>query len=220
LFDRRLLMNANLFWMKIDDYQAAMLVQPDTGNSFQQILSNIGAVRTQGVEAEVSAFTSTGLTFGVAASYNDAFYLSYPDAPCSAEQLAPDLVPGQKVCDLSSQPLVGAPRWLINPNFTWHHGVFSNLGGEFQAGYSWHSSFFGTPDDSHLARVPSYGILNLRYGIAGKWHQHPLSLSVWANNALDKREMMGGVLGAGRLYNYMGTPAVPRTIGVTMRLDL
>jgi hypothetical protein len=31
---------------------------------------------------------------------------------------------------------------------------------------------------------------------------------------------MGGVVVAGRLYNYMGTPAIPRTFGVTLRVDL
>jgi iron complex outermembrane recepter protein len=97
LFDRRVLLNANLFWMRLDDYQATLLVQPSTGDSFQQILSNIGAVRTQGVEAEIAASTDAGVAFNLAASYNDAIYLTYPNAPCSAEQLAPDLVPGQKV---------------------------------------------------------------------------------------------------------------------------
>ena len=219
-FDRRLLINANLYRMRIDDYQATLLVQPGTGNTFQQILSNIGAVRTQGVEAEVSVLTRGGFTFELAASYNDAIYLSYPNAPCSAEQLAPNLVPGQKVCDLSAQSLVGAPRWLINSNVTWRHAVLANLVGELQTGYSWHSSFFGTADNSKLSQVPSYGLLDLRYGVLGKWRDHPLSLSVWSKNALDRREMMGGVTVAGRLYNYMGTPAVPRTFGITMRVEL
>jgi len=129
-------------------------------------------------------------------------------------------VPGQKVCDLSSQALVGAPQWILNPGLSYRHRLFTNLGGELQAGYSWHSSYFGTADDSQLARVPSYGILNLRYSIAGKWREHPLTLSIWSNNALDRREMIGGVLVAGRLYNYMGTPVVPRTIGITLRMDL
>jgi iron complex outermembrane receptor protein len=220
LFDRRLLLNTHLFWMRIKDYQATLLVAPNTGDSFQQILSNIGAVRTRGVEADIAATTDAGVTFNLAASYNEAIYLSYPNAPCSAEQLAPNLVPGQKICDLSSQALVGAPRWILNPGLTWRHRLFANLSGEFQAGYSWHSSYFGTADDSQLARVPSYGILNVRYSIAGKWRERPLTLSFWSNNALDRREMIGGVLVAGRLYHYMGTPAVPRTVGITLRVDL
>jgi iron complex outermembrane recepter protein len=220
LFDRRLLLNTHLFWMRIKDYQATLLVAPNTGDSFQQILSNIGAVRTRGVEADIAATTDAGVTFNLAASYNEAIYLSYPNAPCPAEQLAPNLVPGQKICDLSSQALVGAPRWILNPGLTWRHRLFANLSGEFQAGYSWHSSYFGTADDSQLARVPSYGILNVRYSIAGKWRERPLTLSFWSNNALDRREMIGGVLVAGRLYHYMGTPAVPRTVGITLRVDL
>jgi len=220
LLDRRVLLNANLFWMRLDDYQATLLIAPNTGNAFQQILSNVGAVRTRGVETDIAAATDAGVTFTLAASYNDASYLSYSKAPCSAEQLAPDLVPGQKVCDLSSRPLVGAPQWIVNPGLTYRHRLLTHLSGEFQAGYSWHSTYFGTADDSELARVPAYGILNLRYSIEGKWREHPVSLSLWSNNALDRREMIGGVLVAGRLYNYMGTPTLPRTIGITLRMDL
>ena len=220
LFDRRLLLNANLFWMRIEDYQATLLVQPGTGDTFQQILSNIGAVRTQGVEADIAATSDAGVTFDLSASYNEAIYLSYANAPCSAEQLAPNLVPGQKVCDLSSQALVGAPQWIVNPGLSYRHPLLTSLSGELQARYSWHSSYFGTADDSQFARVPSYGILNLRYSIGGTWRQHPVSLSFWSNNALNRRDMIGGVLVAGRLYHYMGTPAAPRTIGITLRLDL
>jgi iron complex outermembrane receptor protein len=172
------------------------------------------------VEADIAATTDAGVTFNLSASYNDATYLSYRNAPCSAEQLAPDLLPGQKVCDLSSQALVGAPEWMLNPSVSYRHPLFANLRGEFQAGYAWHSSYFGTADNSQLARVPSYGILNLRYNVEGEWRGRPLTLSVWSNNALDRREMIGGVLVAGRLYNYMGTPVMPRTIGVTLRMDL
>jgi len=220
LLDRRLLLNANLFWMRIEDYQATLLVLPSTGGTFQQMLSNIGAVRTRGVEVDVAATIDAGVTLNLAASYNDAIYLSYPNAPCSAEQLAPNLVPGQKVCDLGSQALVGAPQWLVNPSLTYRHEVLTNVSGEFQAAYSWHSSYFGTADNSQLTRVPSYGILNVRYSVAAEWHGHPVSLSFWANNALDKRDIIGGVLVAGRLYNYMGTPTLPRTIGITLRIDL
>ncbi|MDB6088226.1 MAG: fyuA 1, partial [Gammaproteobacteria bacterium] len=114
LLNRRLLLNANLFWTNVRDYQATLLESPTNGGPLQQILSNIGKVRTRGVEADISSAPIGGLLLKLAGSYNEAVYLSYPNAPCSAEQLAPLLVPGQKVCDLTGQALVGAPKWIAN----------------------------------------------------------------------------------------------------------
>jgi len=219
LFGQRLVFNTNLFWTQIHDYQATLLLQPTTGGPFLQILSNIGEVRSRGVESELSANPLRGLNLKLAASYNDATYLSYHDAPCSAEQLAPTLVPGQKVCDLTGQRLVGAPEWVVNPGLSYTHSLFGGLEGTAQVDYSWRSTFFGSADNSQLARVPAYGLLNLRYSLLSRRGNVPWTLSLWSNNALDKRYVLGGLSVAGRLYNYGETPGLPRTVGATIRFD-
>ena len=220
LLNRRLVLNADLYWTQVKDYQATLLAEPAGGGNLQQVLSNIGKVRTRGVEADVTALPFRGLTLRLSASYNDAVYLSYRDAPCSAEQLAAqNLVPGQKLCDLTGQALVGSPKWIVNPGISYSHGTFAGLTAAAQIDYSWRSWFFGSADNSQLARVPAYGVLNARYGIQGNWGGVPWGLSVWSNNILDKRYVLGGLVTAGRLYNYTETPGLPRTFGATLHVD-
>jgi iron complex outermembrane recepter protein len=220
LLDRRLLLNANLFWTEVKDYQATLLLQPPAGGSFLQVLSNIGKVRTRGVETDVSAVPLDGLTLKLSASYDDAVYLSYHDAPCPAEALAPEnLAPASKVCDLTGQQLVGAPSWIANPSASFVHPLLGGLTGTAYASFSWRSSFFGSADNSEYARVPSYGLLDLRYTVAGKLGSSAWQLSLWSNNALDKRYVIGGLTAASSLYSYSEIPGLPRTFGATVHFD-
>jgi iron complex outermembrane receptor protein len=152
-------------------------------------------------------------------SYNDAVYMSYHDAPCSAEQLAPLLVPGQKVCDLTGQALVGAPKWIVSPSVSHTHTLFAGIAGTAFASYSWRSWFYGSADNSRYALVPDYGLLNLRYTVQGRGGSAPWSLSIWSNNVLDKRYVIGGLVASGRLYNYSETPGFPRTVGATLNVS-
>lgn len=218
LFNRRLTLDANLFWTNVTDYQATQLLQPANGGPFQTILSNIGKVRTRGVESDVAAVPIDGLVLKLSGSYNDAVYASYHDGPCSAEQLAPLLVPGQKVCDLTGQTLVGAPKWIVSPSVSHTHTLFAGITGTAFASYSWRSWFYGSADNSRYAVVPDYGLLNLRYTVQGRGGT-PWSLSVWSNNVLDKRYVVGGLVAAGRLYNYSETPGFPRTVGATLNVS-
>jgi iron complex outermembrane receptor protein len=219
LFNRRLVLNANLFWTDVKDYQSTLLLQPTSNSPFQQILSNIGKVRTRGVETDVTSVPVDGLTLKLATSFNDAYYVSYRNAPCSAEQLAPALAPGQKVCDLSGQRLVGAPQWIVNPSIGYSHPVFAGLIADGQVSYSWRSWFFGSADDSQYARVPAYGLLDARYTLRSGQGGTPWSLTLWSNNLFDKRYVVGGLGVAGRLYNYTETPGLPRTYGATINVS-
>jgi iron complex outermembrane receptor protein len=217
LLNGRLTFNTNLFWVHVQDYQATLLLQPLGGNSFQQILSNIGNVRTEGVETEANGLFGD-LTVRLAASFNDAIYLTYHDAPCSAEELAPNLAPGQKICDLSGQPLVGAPRWIVNPGTLYSHRAFDDVKWTAQVDFAWRSKFFGSTDDSQFAQVPSYGLLNLRWGLHSS-DARPWAVSLWSNNVCDKRYVLGGLSVASRLYNYIATPGQPRTWGATIQVN-
>jgi iron complex outermembrane receptor protein len=218
--DRRLVVNANLFWTQVKDYQSTELLMPPAGGSFVQVLSNIGRVRTRGVEADISAAPVDGLTVQLSASYDNAVYLSYDNAPCPAEVLAPaNLPPGKAICSLTGKQVVGAPTWIANPNVTYSHPLFDGLTGTAYASYSWRSSFFGSADDSNLARVRAYGLLDVRYSAGGKWGHVPWQLSLWSNNALNKRYVLGGITSAGALYNYSEIPGLPRTFGATVHFD-
>jgi len=214
LFERRLQVNANLFWTDVDDYQATQLQLSPQTNTYQQVLSNIGKVRTRGIETEISAAPVTGLTLAVAASFNDAKYREYRDAPCSAEAIAA----GRTLCDLSGDRVVGAPQWIVNPSvsYTRHLGAFETTA---QADYAWRSSFSGAPDNSQYADVDGYGVLNAQLGIAGGLSQAAWHLSLWSRNLLNKHYVIGGVTGASQFLTYTLYPGEPRSYGATVRVD-
>lgn len=81
LFDRRLLLNANLFWTGIHGYQATTLYQAPGSTQLVQVLANAGSVRSRGLEFEATALPLRGLTLNFNGSYNDVTYLSYMDSP-------------------------------------------------------------------------------------------------------------------------------------------
>ena len=214
LFDRRLQINANLFWTDVTDYQATQLEESSPG-VFVQTLTNIGKVRSRGVELDAQAVPVAGLHLSLSSSFNDAKYLSYANAPCSAEALAA----GQKVCDLTGSDVVGAPRWIVSPGIELTHTVIGGFEGFAGADYAWRSSFFGSADNSQLAVVHSYGILNLRAGVNADWGGNKWSFWVWGNNVTDKIYTLGGLSAATSTLQYSEFPGQPRTVGATVRLD-
>jgi iron complex outermembrane recepter protein len=213
LLDQHLLVNVNLFWTDVKNYQATQLDETTPG-VFVQTLSNIGGVRTRGVETEVTAKPVDWFAFDLNASYNDAVYTSYANAPCSAEST----LTGQVTCNLTGEQVVGAPRWVVNPDVSVNHSVGGGVNGYALAGYSWRSSFFGTSDNSEYGLVKAYGLVNLRLGVRGDLGSKKLDFSLWANNALDKRYLVGGLSGATfRAYSLF--PGTPRFWGATVRVE-
>lgn len=108
LFDRRLLLNANLFWTGIHGYQATTLYQAPGSTQLVQVLANAGSVRSRGLEFEATALPLRGLTLNFNGSYNDVTYLSFKDAPCPAEVSTRPGAPSS--CDLSAGSAWSAPR--------------------------------------------------------------------------------------------------------------
>lgn len=214
--NRKLILNGNLFWTDVEDYQATLLEQ-DASGTFQQVLSNIGKVRTRGVETELTAVPAKGTTLRLSASYNDAVYRSYKDAPCSAELLA--VTPTNCVQDLSGQQVVGAPKWIVNPSIEYGHNLPGDLRGNAGAAYAWRSKFYGSADNSQYAEVASFGLLNLRYAVTGALGAGIWTASLWANNALDKHYLVGGLTAAPTLRAYTLYPGSPRIVGLTLRVE-
>ena len=74
-------------------------------------------------------------------------------------------------------------------------------------------------DNSELARVKSYGLLNLRAGVSGAWRRSKWSVWAWANNATDRIYTMGGLSAATATLQYAEFPGQPRTFGGTVRVE-
>jgi iron complex outermembrane receptor protein len=207
-FDRRLSLDLAAFYTEVRDYQATY--ETTVNGSSVQILTNVGRVRTEGLEAESTWRPFTGMTLHAEGAYDDAYYASYTNGICPAE------VTGQAYCNLTGRPVAGAPKWTAGLNGLYEHPVMDRyvayMGGE----YAFKSHYYGYLDDSKYTVAGDYSLVNLRAGIrsaSGLW-----DLMVWGKNVFNVHYVNNylnyGALLPGAYVPYFGNPA---TYGVTLR---
>ncbi|KAF1071800.1 MAG: Pesticin receptor [Pseudomonas citronellolis] len=215
LFDRRLLLNANLFWTGVNGYQATTYYQPPGSLTGFQVLANAGNLRSRGLEFEATALPFRGLTLNFNGSFNDVTYLSFKDAPCPAE--VSTLAGAPATCDLSGKRVMGASKWIANLSgeYKWQ------LGERFEpyvtASYAYRSEAEGTLDNSDLSKIPGYGLANFSVGLRRELGEGLFDASLWVKNAFDKEYYLAVTTASNGLY--VGSPGQPRTAGVTLRYD-
>ncbi|MNO32933.1 Pesticin receptor precursor [compost metagenome] len=211
LWDRRLQLNANLFWTEVHGYQTNAY---DEVNRVQY-LTNAGSVRSRGMEFESTLVPVRGLTLNINGSYNDVRYLSYEDAPCPPEV---SLQPGAPAsCDLSGHEVVGASKWIGNANGQYQWDLASGLQEYVTASYAFRSKAVGTVEDSDFGQIPSYAVVNLSTGLRGDLGLGQWDVSLWLKNAFDKTYYT--TLWTASNGGYEGLLGTPRTLGVTGRYD-
>lgn len=213
--DRRATFNAAAFWTEVSDYQTAITEQVANTVNFRQYIANIPKVRSRGVEGDLALRANDNLSFTASASYTDAKYIEYRNAPQAVENLNLGAVQ-----DLSGKPLSGVPK------FAWSVGADASapigaLGGRdlslyAHADYAHRSSFNTSATNSAWAQVPGFGIANARIGLKtsdGLW-----DLSVWTRNLFDKDYFLN--LSAANTGAVTAQVGEPRTYGVTLRTRL
>ena len=211
LWDRRLQLNANVFWTQVNAYQTNAY---DDLNRVQY-LTNAGSVRSRGVEFESTVIPLRGLTLNFNGSYNDVSYLSYKDAPCPPEVSQAPGAPAS--CDLSGHQVVGASKWIGNANGKYEWNLANGLQPYVTGSYAFRSKAVGTVEDSDYGQIPSYAVVNLSTGLRGDFNQGQWDVSLWLKNAFDKTYYT--TLWTGGNGGYEGLLGTPRTLGVTGRYD-
>ncbi|HCF0952836.1 TPA: TonB-dependent receptor [Pseudomonas aeruginosa] len=215
LFDRRLLLNANLFWTGIHGYQATTLYQAPGSTQLVQVLANAGSVRSRGLEFEATALPLRGLTLNFNGSYNDVTYLSFKDAPCPAEVSTRPGAPSS--CDLTGQRVVGASKWIANLNGEYQWRLDDRFQPYVSASYAYRSAAEGTLDNSDLSKIDGYALVNLAAGLRSDLGDGQLDTSVWLKNAFDKDYYLSAF--ASINGSYTASVGQPRTLGVSLRFD-
>lgn len=213
--DRRATFNAAAFWTEIRDYQTAITEQVPNTVNVRQYIANIPKVRSRGVEGDLAFRASDNLSFTGSASYTDARYVDYANAPQAVENLN---LGG--IQDLSGKPLAGVPKfaWSVAADGSTSLG---QLGGRdfslyAHADYAHRSSFNTSATNSAWAQVPGFGIANARIGLKtddGLW-----DLSIWARNLLNEDYFLN--LSAANTGVVTAQVGEPRTYGVTLRTRL
>src|SRR6185437_2411707 len=175
------------------------------------VLTNVGAVRTRGAEAELTARPLEGLTLNATASYDAASYQSFRKGPCAAEYG----LPGSATCDLTGRPVVGAPRWVFDLNGTYEFPITDSVQGYVNGEWSWRSAFYSVIDDSAYSKIGNYGIANLRVG--ARFYDQKLDVSFWTKNLFDRAYFQTLSISSSR-GAYFGFPGEPLTFGGTVRV--
>lgn len=213
--DRRATFNAAAFWTEIHDYQTAITEQVANSVNTRQYIANIPKVRSRGVEGDLSLRLNDNFSFNASASYTDAKYIDYANAPQALENLNHG-----GIQDLSGKPLAGVPKFAYSLGAD-AEAPLGQLGGRdlsiyAHADYAHRSSFNTSASNSAWAQVPGYGIANARLGLRtddGLW-----DLSIWAKNLFDKNYFLNlSAQNTGVVTAQLGEP---RTYGVTLRTRL
>lgn len=203
-------LTANLagFWTDVSDYQTT-IVDVDRNNI--SFFTNVGKVRTRGIEADLRAAPAPWLSLYGSGTYTDAKYVSYPNAPCPIE------TNGQTLCNLSGDRLPGVSKWAFSAGGEAKAGVGKALGEEVEvyagADYSYRSSFYTTASLSRYSLIPGYSLLNARIGVRAL--DGSVDVQLWGRNLFDKNYYQS--LSAGNTGAITGTLGDPRTYGVTLR---
>jgi iron complex outermembrane receptor protein len=198
-------LNVALFWTDDSNYQANYVNTAVT--PVVSYITNVGKLRSRGVEVDARANPIEGLTLTAAGTWNDAYYVHYRSAP------AQYLTSYQGTVDLSGRPASGAPKWSLTgtAEYVRHAGAVDVYGG---GDASYRSGFYAAVNLDPFSWIPGYALFGLHAGVRkpdGKW-----DVSVWVRNLTDK--------------NYYNTKAVstqfgvvngalgePRTFGFTLR---
>jgi iron complex outermembrane receptor protein len=227
-WDRKVTFNLALFRTQIRNFQA--LVTNGQLGVLRGYLANAGKVRSQGVEADLSARPSERFNAYLSAAYTDAKYLRFADAPCPPELSGGTAAaPGQATspagtpggvspanCDISGERLPGVSKWSFS------YGAEGNLparlfglDGEAYLGYdgSYRSRFSSNPTPSAYTWVDGYALSNVRFGFRTPGG---FNLFLWVRNAWGRDYFEQLQVPSGNTGLIVGNPGDPRTYGLTL----
>ena len=208
LFDDHLIVNLDAYWTNVFGYQANT-VQPNATGALQSVLTNVGSVRSRGVEGEITALPFEGLKLNASAAYDDATYRNFAAAPAVQGSVA-------TTQNLSGRPVVQSPKWTLNLGATYTQALAEDLGAYIGGDLGFKSATFGYIDDSPYSRLGGYGVVNLRTGLT---YQN-IDLSIWVRNAGDAHYYYQVITAATGSGGYTAIPAEPRTAGITLKASL
>ncbi|AOA59727.1 TonB-dependent receptor [Acinetobacter larvae] len=211
LWNNRLQLNSNVFWIDVKDYQTTGMQQVES--SVVSILGNAGKVRSRGVEIDATLRPIKGLAVNVNASWNDAKYTQYQGAPAAATLAIPS---GINYQDLTGQRVYGVPAWVANLNFHYDFELKNSWQPYIAGGYAWRDWAYGNLDNSEESKIKAYGILNAKIGAIYNIGDHQLDFSIWAQNLTDQSYVSN--VNSGQNGVLFATLGQPRTIGATLKV--
>jgi iron complex outermembrane receptor protein len=216
--DHRLLINADIYRMELDDFQDSIL-NPLTSTGF--IVANAGSRRVRGVEAEAQFRPITQLSLRSAVSYMDAEFTDYPAGQCYSGKAPDGTSPG--TCNYNGLTPSQSPKWswslagqweapLADTGLTWFLNADVSYTGDRQL----------EPTLGPGSFEPATTLVGARIGLTsdrGDWR-----VSLYGKNLTDEAyfvqktpQPLAAFISAGgtaQARGYVGWYGAPRTWGV------
>lgn len=207
-FNRRVTLNVTLFDTRYKNFQAQGIENLADG-TVNYRLTNVGRLRTRGVEVESSARVSRDLSLGGSVAYLDAVITEFPDAQCYTNQTAAQGcvpaaggVPAHQ--DLSGARPPQAPEWKLTANFDYSHDLGSlPFKGVITGAYTYQSKINYSLNQDPTTVQGGYGIANLSLGI--RQPERHYEIMAFVNNLFDKHYYENITNSSG---NYAGALAI------------
>ncbi|WP_264529119.1 TonB-dependent receptor [Flavobacterium sp. N502540] len=206
--------NLTFFNTEIKDFQTN--VQAAELGVNRGYLANADKVRVRGAELDASFVFSQHLTVNAAATYTDAKYVKFTNAPLPLEETGAPVA----FKDVSGTELPGASKWAgsLGGELSDHAKFFGNKGKIFLAVDSYaRSEFSSSPSASKYLVVPGYAIFNARLGFRAS---DGLSVQFWGRNLLNKDYYEQLLPAGGNAGQYAAVLGDQRTYGITLKYSL
>ncbi|EQB30726.1 TonB-dependent receptor [Sphingobium ummariense] len=183
-FDRRLTVNVAAFHSIFSNFQTTVGL-PTTPQIF--VIQNAGELKSSGVEFDISARPTAGLSLGINGAYINARYTDFNNAACYPTQptlpagsaLQPGFCVGG-VQTLNGWTLAQSPKWSFNASARYQTALGDNFKGFIGGNYSFRSrTYYEAARNPGEVQDP-YGFFNLTVGVGPsdeRW-----TLSFYARN--------------------------------------
>jgi iron complex outermembrane receptor protein len=206
LLDNRLELNATAFLTDYEDFQAQSAISLPSG-ALQFTLSNVGQLRTKGLELELAARPVPALRIDASAAYVDAKVQSYPRANCySGQTAALGCVGGFQ--NLAGARLSNSPKTKVSIGANYDIALASSFDAFVGADYRHQSSVQFDLLQNPAAIQGGYGVLNARVGLRSRSGRYTLTL--FADNVADK-QYVANILAANGGSPGLVNQVIPRS---------
>ncbi|MGA0605973.1 TonB-dependent receptor [Phenylobacterium sp. VNQ135] len=219
LLGRRLVLNATVFQMTLEDFQESVL-NPVTGVGF--IVGNAGEREVRGLEVDFRARPSTRLSIDGGFAYTDAEFTDRSAGPCAVGQTPNGTRPN--TCNYDGLRPAGSPKWKGAVSAQYDQPVFGDLELSVRGEVNYTGAQYLNPTLDAASLQKAVTLVNLRATLGepdGRW-----SASAWVKNLTDESYYSvvvtqpitaytsGGGTAAAR--GFLGWYSAPRTWGADL----
>ncbi len=183
LWNRRVMLNANVYYTKVRDYQnVTSEPDPTSPTGFSSRLGNIPGLRAQGVEFDALVKVTERLQVTTGGAFNDATYSDWSTATC------PRSFPSSVVvCNNTGRQVVGAPRWTGLIGFDYELPLASGYSAHFFGNHIYRSKHNLEQLLSEYGEQAGYSLTDVGAGVTHGTANANYELSVVSKNVFDTR---------------------------------